>query len=785
MMLDHDRRGGTSFIGSVIGDRLMQVALGVFALLTVIEIAPLPSGALDWTPLIPTVELLLIFLGMAAALRLAPRDEPIEELRFWRYWALAYALWFIELAIYELGAPSMWASVAADILILGMYVCLGLAFLERPHAEPSTRSDLKSIESAGLIVFALGAITYTVIIPLALRPALFATDIPSQVLYVVGDAAIIVHLRFLRNAKDARWRTIYRWLLVSAVLGLVYDATDLMRFGELLNHPATERILDWGWGLQHLVFIGTATLRLFIPVTVRVAGAPANSMRLGIAPLRTTLFVPSIVFFPLLQVLMDRFDLLDPRTREWRQACAFVVAVTLATLATIRQRRMESVRLRASQVEHRAHHDELTGLPNRYLFLEQAQAALVAASARSQHVAFLFVDLDRFKVINDSLGHALGDKLLQAVAHRLRSSLRYGDTLARLGGDEFVVLMSGLPSREPMRQLAERIVGSMKEPFEVEGARLFVTGSVGVGVFPDDGAEPGALLGAADLAMYRAKQMGGQRAYEFDALLRDDARDRLALEAELRSAESSSQFELHYQPILDSANRRTWGLEGLLRWRHPVRGPLLPEVFFEAAVNSGVLGRMTPWLVRQACRDLMQTSPTGDLRVSINLSAASLLDPKLVTEIRDALGETGLAPSRLLLEVAETVAVADVESVTRVLRELKKLGVGIVLDDFGAGYSSLGYLTLLPLDGLKLAGSLVAEVDRDRRAAAIVKSVVGLGRDLGLTVIAEGVERETQTAFLVESRCALLQGFAFSPALTVNEVQEWLTSPTDIGKTVQ
>jgi diguanylate cyclase (GGDEF)-like protein len=430
----------------------------------------------------------------------------------------------------------------------------------------------------------------------------------------------------------------------------------------------------------------------------------------------------------------------------------------------------------ARQAEHLAYHDSLTGLPNRRLLLDRLSVALQLARRAGDRVAVLFLDLDRFKVVNDSLGHAAGDRLLQAVARRVREAVREGDTLARIGGDEFTLLLPGLHRSEGAERVVQKLRDAMALPFVLDGHDVFVTASVGVALYPDDGEDAETLIRHADIAMYRAKEAGRDGFKFFAPAMNERARERLALEGALRRALALEQFRIHYQPLCDVASGRVTGVEALVRWMHPDRGLLAPAEFMELAEATGQVTLLGRWVLRHACAQARAWQKAGHptLTVSVNLSARQFADLGLVPEVRRVLAEEGLDPACLELEITESLAMHNVAATEATLRELKRLGVAISIDDFGTGYSSFGYLQRFPIDTLKIDRDFVRDVDRDAGSADIAAAMIAMAHRLGLSVVAEGVERAEQMAFLREQHCDRAQGFLMGAPLPPHELERLL-----------
>ncbi|MFL5029297.1 MAG: EAL domain-containing protein [Xanthobacteraceae bacterium] len=412
-----------------------------------------------------------------------------------------------------------------------------------------------------------------------------------------------------------------------------------------------------------------------------------------------------------------------------------------------------------SRIAHMAGHDALTDLPNRMLFRDEMERAL-ARTRRGEGLAVLFVDLDHFKEVNDTLGHPAGDDLLRAVAGRLKNCVRDIDMIARLGGDEFAVIRPGVARPEEVIAVAERIVNVLGEPYSVDGHEVIVGASVGIARAPGDGTSADQLLKNADMALYRAKA-DGRRTYRFfepemDARLQ--ARRRL--EVDLRAALLQGEFELYYQPVVNVARRQVSGFEALIRWNHPQRGVVLPAEFIPLAEEIGLIQAIGEWVLRQACAEA--ASWPDDIRIAINLSAAQFKTRNLVQTVVHALAASGLPAGRLELEVTESILLHDSETILSTLHQLHELGVRISMDDFGTGYSSLSYLRSFPFDTIKIDRTFVEELPERSDCAAIVRAVAGLGDSLGMLTTAEGVETEDQLARLQAEGCEEVQGYLFS-----------------------
>jgi diguanylate cyclase (GGDEF)-like protein/PAS domain S-box-containing protein len=434
-----------------------------------------------------------------------------------------------------------------------------------------------------------------------------------------------------------------------------------------------------------------------------------------------------------------------------------LVATVASQLGTVIERKRAQERL-----AHQALHDSLTELPNRALFLDRLALALARLRRRSSSMAVLFADVDRFKVVNDSLGHDAGDRLLVALARRLREVLRPGDTLARFGGDEFAVLCEDV-QEEDVNGIAERMMDALAEPFTIGGREAFVSVSVGIAVARDPDQRAEALLRDADAAMYLAKDRGRARFEVFDEAMRDQSSERLMLENALRRAPERGELVALYQPIVRLTDGSMVGAEALVRWDHPERGRLEAAQFVPLAEETGIIIPVGGWMLAEACRQAATWSGNGHApAVSVNLSARQLNRDDLVDTVDRALKESGLSPDRLWLEITESVLMDDADTAVAVLQRLRALGVHLSVDDFGTGYSSLAYLRRFPVDALKVDRSFVAGLGEDPEDSAIVEAVVSMAHSLRLLVVAEGVETDEQLARLRDLGCELAQGFYFA-----------------------
>ncbi len=432
------------------------------------------------------------------------------------------------------------------------------------------------------------------------------------------------------------------------------------------------------------------------------------------------------------------------------------------------------------QLEYLAHHDILTDLPNRMLFNTRLEQAIEHARRRQTMLAVLFLDLDRFKHINDSFGHAAGDALLKEVARRLRGNIRAEDTAARLGGDEFCLLLDPIHTKEDAATVTGKILTAFQQPFRVENQEVHVTPSIGISVFPRDGKDAATLFRNADAAMYQAKSQGSNGFAFYSKTLTDRAFEQVMLENALHKAIQNRELRLYFQPQVEMRTGKLIGAEALLRWEHPDMGIIPPSRFIPLAEETGLILAMGAWVFQAGCLQAKNWLDRGlhPGRLSLNVSGAQIRHGKLVAEVERALAESGLPPASLELEVTEGFIMEKAEHSIEILERLRGMGVSLAIDDFGTGYSSLSYLKRLPIQRLKIDQSFVRDIPGDPDDMAICRAVIALGRSMGLDIIAEGVETEAQRRFLLEHDCHNGQGFLFSRPLPPLEFErKWLSRP--------
>ena len=448
----------------------------------------------------------------------------------------------------------------------------------------------------------------------------------------------------------------------------------------------------------------------------------------------------------------------------------------MSVMRDIRRRKASEAR-----INYLAHHDLLTGLPNRVLLLDRLEFLLASARRRDSQVGVLFIDLDNFKTVNDSLGHVAGDALLRIVATRIEKALRAMDVVSRHGGDEFLVVLPDLESDEAPIPVAEKLLAAISEPVELEGQSLSVSPSIGISVFPRDGATPDALIKNADAAMYLAKDRGRSNYQFFNERLSEAAFRAISLETMMREAIRDQAFELHYQPQVRVATGEVIGIEALIRWPRKEGGYIAPDQFLPVAEQRGLIRTIGAWVLRQACRQnkAWQRAGLPCVPVAVNLSSIEFRQKNFIADVQQVLAETRLDPQYLAFELTESMLMDDTVDMLRTLEGLKMLGVKLSIDDFGTGHSSLKHLKSFPIDKLKIDRTFVRDIPEDPDDVAITAAIIDLARNMEITSIAEGVERPEQLAFLRSRGCDEMQGFAICPALPADELALWLAGRRD------
>ena len=442
--------------------------------------------------------------------------------------------------------------------------------------------------------------------------------------------------------------------------------------------------------------------------------------------------------------------------------------------------RAESV---ASRMEYHAHHDALTGLPNRILLNDRITSELTHARRQQTHAALLFLDLDRFKIINDSLGHAVGDQLLRVISRRLNNCVREEDTVARLGGDEFMILLPRISGSSDAGRIARKITACLEDPISCNGHELHITASIGISIYPYDGADAETLIKHADISMYRAKELGRNKAVYYTAEMNAGPRKQLDMETNLRNAMDSNQLKVFYQPKVDISRNMIIGVEALLRWEHPTMGFISPLDFIPVAEDSSLIAPIGEWVLNTAFRQLQQWHSAGftNLTVAVNLSSVQLLQPGFKNVVAQALEESGLDARMIELEVTENVAMENIDTAIIILEKFKSMGVSITMDDFGTGYLSLSYLRRLPIDTVKINKSFVREIPDSDEDTMIAQAIIARAQSLKLSLIVEGVENVRQLNFFRQQGINMVQGYLFSKPVEASEILKMLESQTLAG----
>jgi diguanylate cyclase (GGDEF)-like protein len=488
-------------------------------------------------------------------------------------------------------------------------------------------------------------------------------------------------------------------------------------------------------------------------------------------------------------IMLDEIEIRDKKLKQSREDLEGRVVqrtreleMANKELASAKQE-AESV---AMHMQHQAHHDALTGLPNRALLNDRIQIELSHARREQTMLAVLFLDLDRFKIINDSLGHVTGDQLLCVVARRLKKCLRAGDTVARLGGDEFMVLLPHIGTVQDAGHIGNKIINELSRPATCNGHKLHITTSIGISIYPFDGADAETLTKHADISMYHAKELGRNKAAYFTSAMNAGSRKRLVLETNLRGALENSEFRLDYQPKIDISNNRIVGVEALLRWDSPGMGFISAQEFMPIAEENGLILPIGEWVMRQAFAQLKEWHNTGyeELTIAVNLSAAQLSRAGFENILESALVDSGINPACAEMEITEHAAMRNIEMAAATLIKMKKMGVSIVMDDFGTGYSSLNYLRRLPIDTIKLDRSFVHEIPDNNGDALIAQAIIAMASSLDMELVVEGVENERQLEFFRQQGCRLVQGFLFSKPVGADKIQAMLQAQGTTGTVV-
>jgi diguanylate cyclase (GGDEF)-like protein len=721
------------------------------------------TGLPDWAPRFP----LYICVNASAVVAI------IAGIRRWRPDpALPWWLMAVGQAVYTAGDFLFyWARYIshvnqfpglADVFYLGripfMVAALALIIRRRSGRDRAAVIDCLIVGvAAGVLSWVFLMEPYTKgSLGLAARVASFAYPVTDLML-----VALAVRLLAGVGRRGASFYLLTGGLILLAVTDSLYGWLNLhgVAYG-------SGSLVEGGW-LLYYVTVGACGLH----PSMRGLAAPIPRERVGHSRIRLAVLGGAALACP---VLLITESALGQRIQASPIALGSIAAFVLVLLRLADV--MHHQQAAEAQVRHQAFHDALTGLANRSLFYDRLEHAIDLSRREPRGLAVLLIDLDQFKPINDSLGHAAGDELLVAVAQRIRGCLRANDTAARLGGDEFVVLAEGVTTVDDAREVAERVIGVLAEPFPLAGAKMSVGASVGVAFAPTGAGSADELLNNADAAMYAAKRAaaGTYRVFELSMLAAMSSVDHIGLDAEIRRAVLCGEFIVHYQPISSVETGAIACVEALVRWQHPTRGLLPPSEFIPAADASGAIVDIGTFVLREACRQVKawhDTWPGEPLRLNVNLSARELAEADLVARVAQILEETGLESRFLTLELTESVLMVDPVQATAKLRTLKTLGVGLAVDDFGTGFSSLSHLRRFPVDTLKIDKSFVDGVAVDADGFDFIQAIVRLARTLHLTTVAEGVEEPDQLRGLRRAGCDLMQGYLLTRPLPADEAE--------------
>ena len=484
--------------------------------------------------------------------------------------------------------------------------------------------------------------------------------------------------------------------------------------------------------------------------------------------------------------MLDEIQSRDEELREHRSMLEERVMQRTSELEVANARlaaSKEQAEAVAKRMEYHAHHDALTGLPNRILLNDRITAELAHARRQTGMVALLFLDLDRFKLINDSLGHAVGDQLLRVIARRLGNSVREEDMVARLGGDEFMVLLPRINGSSDAGRIARKVIDCLVNPVSCNGHELHITTSIGISIYPYDGTDSETLIKHADISMYRAKELGRNKVVYFTAEMNAGSRKQLALETNLRQALTNNQLKLFYQPKIDIFKNSITGVEALLRWEHPTMGIISPMEFIPVAEDSGLIVPIGEWVMNTAFTQLKQWHEAGytDLTMAVNLSSVQLSRPGFEDVVKKALLTADMDANMVELEITENAAMDNFESAIAILEKLKNMGITIAMDDFGTGYSSLSYLRRLPIDVVKIDRSFVCEVPENQEDALIAQAIIAMAQSMNLSLVVEGVETVKQLNFFRQQGCNIVQGFLFSKPVEAADILSMLAEQSAPG----
>jgi diguanylate cyclase (GGDEF)-like protein len=710
------------------------------------------------------VGVVAIWTSLAAA----RRCRPTPRLRTaWRLLALASTFYLagdVAQTVYEAQGQVPYPSIA-DALYLLFYPVMLVGLLRVPVRSGGRSERIRlGLDLALVAIGGAAAVVYVVLGPTVVQSGPDVLQTAISIAYPVGDMVLLVGLAAVLIRRTAP----------SGLRAFQFMAGGLVFF--------VAADLVYGWITLHSIYHGgdpVDTLWMVAIALFAVAGSaqtapdPGREEPADVAPRRAS-WAPYVAVGVGYGILLFN----ERHARLLPDGAILIASVLLTALVSIRQfLAQRDLVATQGQLSHQSLHDSLTGLPNRMLIIDRAEQMLLRARRTETPVAALYVDVDGFKRVNDSFGHATGDDLLREVGSRLLGVTRSSDTVGRLGGDEFIVLLETFGSNTVPEIVADRICEALARPFHstLDGSRtLAVTASVGVAVTLEGSSDE--LMRDADLALYAAKRSGKNRWMRFESGMHSAAQERLDLEIDLIAALGSDQLFLVYQPLVDLSTERITGVEALLRWRHPERGLIPPGIFVELAESCGLIAEIGRWVLNAACRQGADWHRRGrPVGIAVNVSAVQLGSAGLVDDVARALADSGLDPRTLTLEITETTLMRDAEAAARQLRELKVLGVRIAIDDFGTGYSSLAYLGQFPVDSLKIDRSFVSGIARSPESRVLIHAVVGLGKALALETVAEGIEEDSELRFLQKEGCDSGQGYLFARPLEAAAIEERLT----------
>jgi diguanylate cyclase (GGDEF)-like protein len=684
----------------------------------------------------------------------------------WRVYSVAVVLFLagggVRQAVGSFGDLTSHRSLVPDLIVLPGYglVTLAIAGMVRARWRGRGRDIDAMLDSS---VAALAALTLAWVY--LMTPALFHQDIPLRVrlsIVVYPPLSVFMLAMSSRVAFTAGRRMVasQRLLVGALTLFVIGDVVQTIGDAHLVSVP--QRLIDLPYALAFLAFAVDCLHPSMVELTEPVPSDEAAPSRGRLALVAVALGIPALV----------SLTRTDADGAERVVLIAMVLALTVLAVTRMFRALREHARSEA-RFAHQATHDLLTGLPNRAYLLEHLERVLARAGAEDIRVGVVFLDVDRFKLVNDTGGHGLGDELLVAIARRLRIDVSPADLVARIGGDEFIVVLGAVDGLPAAIAAAERLRLSFELPFTLRGNDIYASASLGV-TFTDgrDGASSGeSLIRDADTAMYQAKEAGRDGVAVFDASMRDRVAERLLLEQDLRLALDADQLQVHFQPIVSLHDEQPTGFEALIRWAHPTRGMVPPATFIPIAEDTGLIVELGAWVLGEAARQVAEWRLTlpgaADLSVAVNLSARQLRDPRLLARVADVLDRSGLPGSALCLELTESLLMEDPQVAAATLRELRGLGVRLSVDDFGTGYSSLSYLKRFPVDHVKIDRSFVEGLDgHDSSEESLVAAIIAMAGALGMTTVAEGVESPAQAGRLRDLGADRAQGYLFSRPLS-------------------